>query len=631
MVDRLLASKRYGEHMAWWWLDAARYADSDGYESDPLRNMWPWRDWVISAFNENMPYDQFLIEQLAGDMLPQSSMRQKLATGFNRNHRLNNEGGILPEEWIVEYVCDRAETTATVFMGLTWGCARCHDHKFDPITQKDYYRLFAFFNKMDELGSAQGSSNAAPMMQVSALDQLEQFASLEQQFQPLNAQLTARAKADDFNANYQTWLKSVEQQKPDNLPKALADKPVAEWDAKLKAQAKDFYLKQIDEAGHAIEVQLAPIRKQRDALARTGSKVMIMTDSQSPRETFVLTRGQYDQPAEKVTAGTPDWLPPMDESLPQNRLGLARWLVSPQHPLTARIAVNRFWDRFFAAGLVRTQEDFGSQGQQPSHPQLLDHMAWSFRESGWDVKALIRQILTSSTYKQSSSFANTQAADIDPQNKLLWRAARYRMSASMIRDQALFASGLLTDTIGGAPVKPYQPAGLWKEIVKGSPTYTPDKGEKLYRRSLYTLWRRAVKPPLMMLLDSNERDTCRVSQRRTNTPLQALLLLNDVTFVEAAREVATRVLIEGGDTDADRITCATQLLMARTPTESERQVLSQLVEDYRAQFQRDPEAATSLITIGESEPNPQLSAVELATWTACARLLLNLDEVVTRE
>lgn len=630
VVDRLLSSPRYGEHMAWWWLDAARYADSDGYESDPIRNMWPWRDWVVTAFNENMSWDRFIVEQLAGDQIPDSNLRSQLATGFNRNHRLNNEGGILPEEWLVEYVCDRAETTATVFMGLTWGCARCHDHKFDPITQRDYYRLFAFFNRMDEKGSASGANSAEPMLQVSAIDRLAEFAEVDREFQPVQAKQTARSREQEFRTAFDEWLKELKPESVTGLPKALASKPVAKWDAKQKTQARQFYLRRLDPVGSAIEEELAPLRKRRDALIRTGARVMVMKDSAKPRDSFILARGQYNQPGEQVHAGTPDWLPPMDASLPNNRLGLARWLVDRRHPLTARVAVNRFWDRFFGAGLVATQEDFGAQGASPSHPDLLDWLAASFVESGWNTKGLVRQIVLSDAYRRSSSFENAEAVRLDPKNRLLWRGPRHRLSAPVIRDQALYFGGLLVEKRGGRPVRPYQPDGLWREIVKGGPTYKPDSGEKLYRRSLYTLWRRAVKPPLMMLLDSNERDTCRVSQRRTNTPLQALILLNDVTFVEAARALATRIITESA-ADAARIENGFRIVTARTPTAQERLIFGKVVQEYRSAYAANPDAAAGLLSVGESDPPEGLDPAELATWTAFARLLLNLDEVVTRE
>ncbi|MCA9053672.1 MAG: PSD1 domain-containing protein, partial [Planctomycetaceae bacterium] len=527
VVDRLLDSPRFGEHLAWHWLDAARYGDSDGYESDPFRNMWPWRDWVIEAFNRNLPYDQFIVEQLAGDLLPRPTLRQQLATGFNRNHRLNNEGGILPEEWLVEYVCDRAETTATVFMGLTWGCARCHDHKFDPVTQRDYYRLFAYFHNVPEIGNGTGASTAVPMLQVSRLTEFEDFERAQAVLRPLEAELEAIKGADEFETRFYNWLQTLDDESRQALPEDFRDKPQSKWTSKERQAAREHFLNQVDPAGHEAYERLAPAKREYDRLARTGARVMVMGELPQPRETHVLIRGAYDQPGEPVSMGTPEWLPPMDDALPNNRLGLAQWLVSPEHPLTSRVAVNRFWQLLFGTGLVKTPEDLGLQGDPPSHPELLDWLARRFIDSGWDVKGLLKEIVMSSTYRQSSAVTEEHLT-VDPENRLLARAPRFRYPAQVIRDQALAASGLLIEKFGGPPVKPYQPDGLWQEIIKGRPVYTRDKGDGLYRRSLYTLWRRGVKPPEMVLLDANERDTCQVNQRRTNTPLQALLLLNDV-------------------------------------------------------------------------------------------------------
>ena len=625
VVDRLLASPHYGEHMTYSWLDAARYADSDGYESDPLRTMWPWRDWVIAAFNANMPYDQFITEQLAGDLLENASMRQRLATGFNRNHRLNNEGGILPEEWVVEYVCDRAETTATVFMGLTWGCARCHDHKYDPISQADYYQLFAFFNTMDEKGSSRGASTAQPMLQVSAPGQLDKFEALQKELAPVEKALAQRRTSKEFRAAYKAWLAD----KP-KLPKALAKTPVAKWKSAQKTQAETHFLHNVDAGGKALFADSAKLRRERDALSKTGAKVMVMADMAEPRQTHILMRGAYDKPGDKVSAGTPSWLPPMDEALPRNRLGLAKWLVSPEHPLTSRVAVNRMWQRFFGAGLVKTQEDFGSQGEPPSHPELLDYLAWLFIDSGWNVKAMQKFMVMSSAYRQLSR-VTSEMLEQDPENRLLGRGPRYRLAAPVIRDQALAVSGLLNPAVGGPPVKPYQPAGLWKEVIKGSPVYKRDEGDKLYRRSMYTLWRRAVKPPLMTLLDANERDTCRVNHKRTNTPLQALLLLNSTTFVELSRGLASRMLSEGGDSAESRIRYAMQLTTARKPSPEEMTILSDSLKGYLAAYQADAESARSLLTVGASAPEDGLDPGELAAYTALARVLLNLDETISKE
>ncbi|MDP6468819.1 MAG: PSD1 and planctomycete cytochrome C domain-containing protein [Pirellulaceae bacterium] len=636
VVDRLLKSPRYGEHMAYAWLDAARYADSDGYESDPLRNMWPWRDWVVWALNENMPYDQFIIEQLAGDLLPGATMRQRLATGFNRNHRLNNEGGILPEEWLVEYVADRAETTATVFMGLGWGCGRCHEHKYDPETQEDYYRLFAFFHNLPEKGSARGDSNAEPMLSVPRLSDIEKFEVDHAALQKVQQKLNQIAATDDFSSQFQQWLAQLNEEQLTKLPKELAKLPVAKWNEKQRSQARRHFLETSYEAGSALQEQISSLQRKQSQMLKTGSKVMVMADMAQPRQTHILERGAYNRPGKPVTAGTPSWLPPMDESWPKNRLGLARWLVDQRHPLTARVAANRFWAHHFGVGLVKMQDDFGTQGELPSHPELLDYLALHFMESGWDVKGLHKLIVLSSTYRQTSDVAvslrtTKRGYEFDPENRLLARGPRLRLPAAVIRDQALAVSGLLVEQRGGPPVKPYQVDGLWREIIKGGPTYKPDTGDKLRRRSLYTLWRRAVKPPLMMLLDANERDTCKVSQQRTNTPLQALLLLNDVTFVEAARGLAERLIREGGDNTADRIAYGMMQTTGRRPTDEESLILEGELESYRATYESAPDAAKALIAVGETKPDAELPAAELAAYTALARLLLNLDETITSE
>lgn len=629
---KLMRSPAYGEHMAWRWLDAARYADSDGYESDPLRNMWPWRDWVVEAFNRHMPYDQFIIEQLAGDQLENPTLRQVLATGFNRNHRLNNEGGVDPAEWLVEYVCDRAETTATVFMGLTWQCARCHDHKYDPITTRQYYELFDFFHQLPEIGNGRGASNAPPMIEVPALPHLEEFSELQTRLEPMRRELDGYSNSSEFAAAWEAWLASVARDQTlwEKLPGDLAKRAVDQWDAKLKSQAQKHYLRNIYPPAAELSAQMRPLEKREAQLKATGAKVMVMRDRPERRKSCILKRGAFDQPGEEVTAGTPSFLPPMKKSLPRNRMGLAKWLVDPEHPLTARVAVNRTWERFFGTGLVKTPEDFGSQGELPSHPQLLDYLAGRLIDSGWNLQELQMLIVTSATWRQSS-VVTPELLSADAENRLLARGPRYRLPAAVIRDQALAASGLLVQQLGGRPVRPYQPAGLWKEIIKGRVVYKRDSGDSLYRRSLYTLWRRAVKPPLMSLLDANGRDTCAVNLKRTNTPLQALLLLNDETFVEQARGLASRMLSRERADDVQRIQRGMRLLLGRKASAPEMEILTHELETQRRYFQSHPDAVDALLAVGESSPNASLDRVELAAMTSVARVLLNLDETLSRE
>jgi hypothetical protein len=630
VVERLLASPHYGEHMAYRWLDAARYADSDGFESDPLRSMWPWRDWVIQTFNDNMPYDAFITEQLAGDLLPKASLTQKLASGYNRNNRLNNEGGILAEEWLVENVADRTETAMTMFLGLTWGCARCHDHKYDPITQRDYYQMFSYFYNIDESGIGRGASTAGSMLDLPRLSSIEAFEKVDAAWQPVAQQISEHDKAAATKARLKTWMAALTKAKAPNLPAPLKKKPVAKWTKKEKQQAERHFLTKVDPEGRRLREASKAIKAKRDEMLKSGAKVMVMKELPEPRQAYILNRGAYDQPGEKVSAGVPAWILDAPNGLPQNRLGLAQWLTDPMHPLTARVAVNSFWERYFGNGLVKTMEDFGSQGEPPSHPELLDYLAMYFVDSDWDVKELQRLIVMSETYRQQAA-VSPRLLKRDPDNRLLARGPRFRLPAQVIRDQALATSGLLVETIGGPPVKPYQPPGLWKEVIKGSPVYKKDSGAKLYRRSVYTLWRRAVKPPLMVMFDANERDTCKVGQRRTNTPLQALSLLNGTTFVEASRALAGRMVTEGGKTANARISYGVKRVLGRQATASELAILAGELQHFLASYQGRVEAAKSLLEVGDSQPAADLQAEELAAYTLLARILLNLDEFVNKE
>ena len=614
LVDRLLASPRYGERMVWEWLDAARYADTNGYQGDPTRAMWYWRDWAIQAFNENKPFDQFTIEQLAGDLLPEPTRGQLIATGFHRNHMINGEGGRIAEESRVDYVQDRVETTGMVWMALTFNCCRCHDHKFDPMAQREYYQLSAYFNSIDETGGGgnDGQGLANPTLALGTPED--------------------RAKIDA--------LKAAEAQ---------AKKERDELEAKT-AEARSQ--PEIDAAKKKHE----DAKKAREKAEAAVPRTMVMRERAKPRDTFILVKGAYDKFADKVEHGTPAALPPLAADAPKNRLALARWLVSPEHPLTARVTVNRLWQQFFGRGLVKTAEDFGVQGEKPTHPELLDWLAVEFRESGWDVKHLVKLIVTSATYAQSSggisdfgflisdlgeSSAGTGAPQIenqkseirnsfahDPENKLLARGARYRLPSWMLRDQALAVSGLLVEKVGGPPVKVYQPANIWEDATFGQIQFTQDHGEALYRRSLYIFWRRIVAPTLFF--DTANRQNCAVKTGRTNTPLHALVTLNDITYVEAARALAERMMKHGANDEA-RLDFAFRLCTARPPSAAEKQVLASSLARLRERYTADPEAAKKLIATGESKPDPALPAPELAAFTALGSLLLNLDETLTRE
>ena len=588
VVDRLLASPRYGEHFALEWLDAARYSDSNGYQQERTRTMWPWRDWVVEAYNDNMPYDQFTIEQLAGDLLPNPTTEQLVATGFHRNHMLNGEGGRIAEESRVEYVVDRVETTGIVWLGLTAGCARCHDHKFDPLTQKEFYELYAFFNSIDETGSVDRGGNANPVLPLPTPEQQTRRKKLEAERKPLEEQ-----------------LKTASEEQKENIQKKLDQN-----------------------------------KKSLDSLNKSVLETMIMRERKDPRQTYRLKRGQWDQPdkSEELLPGVPACFPPLPKDVPHNRLTLARWLVSPNHPLTARVAANRAWQHFFGIGLVKTAEDFGTQGEPPSHPQLLDWLAAEFAHprseeselasGNWDLKALHRLIVTSATYRQSSHIT-PKLQERDPENRLLARGPRFRLSSLALRDQALFLARLLVEKQGGPPVKPYQPSGVWLDLTLGKIKYEQDHGEKLYRRSLYTFWRRSVGPT--MFFDTPARQVCTVRQARTNTPLHALALMNDMTYMEAARLFAERLFHEAGNTPEDRLAWAFRIATSRYPTEKELATLLSILETVKVKYHKNPSAAKQILEVGEAPRDAALDETELAAYTAVVNVILNLDEVLTKE
>ena len=834
LIDRLLKSPRYGEHMAVGWLDAARYADTNGYFTDNDRTMWPWRDWVINAFNKNMPFDQFTIEQLAGDLLPNATIDQKIATGFNRNHMVNNETGIIEEEFRVEYVVDRADTTATVWMGLTVGCARCHDHKYDPISQKDFYRFFAFFNNVPERGLSGSGGNSTPTLKVPAKEIQRRLAKtrrevalVEQKFAAVKKQLDVEqaaweataidslsrddttglvshlsldaafaseattgsvgiaagllgnaaklngdgcvsvsgvgnfdhddafsvgawvraesagcvvSKMDDanemrgfditlrkgkaivnlvhgWNRNairvatkssiptrqwqhlmmayngsgmakgvtiyvdgvpqlvemihdsltgtirnfeplrigrrqasaslkglvddvriYDRRLSDAEVSElvTSQLIRGVLSKPAGNRSEPLKRKLRAWYIShRYDSPAAELTAKLSRLRKEATSLAKSVPTTMVMQESAKPRPAFVLLRGEYNQPGEKVVAGFPEFVSGdggLEDDLTStlNRLDLAKWLVDPAHPLTARVTVNRLWQRLFGVGIVKTVDDFGTQGEWPSHPQLLDWLAVELAESGWDIQHILKLIVTSATYRQTSnalpeSFAN------DPENRLLARGPRFRMRAEMLRDNSLAISGLLVEKIGGPSVKPYQPAGLWTAVTyDGDSKYTADKGNSLYRRSLYTFWKRQSPPPNMLVFDAPTRETCTAQRSQTNTPLQALALMNDPTFVEASRKLAERMMTLPADSSSDRITFVFRLATARKPTSDEIQILLDVFEVQKAAFLKRPDDAVRLLAVGDSKRNQSLDAATLGAWTTTASIILTLDETFTK-
>ncbi len=793
VVDRLLASPRYGERMAFRWMEAARYGDSNGYQTDGARDMWRWRDWVIDAFNRNMPYDRFTIEQLAGDLLPGATLDQKIASGFNRNHRTTGEGGIIPEEYRVEYVADRAQTTATVWLGLTAGCARCHDHKYDPISQKDFYRLFAYFNQIpNERGFVWNYGPEQPFVKAPLPEQQTRLAELDtalasarrhwQDLQPAVAAARDRWRPSEdwtpsrdlvFQADgpgtykgdpadfdylqpftYAAWINPaapngailthlddyiesqghglyvldgrirmhlthrftdlgwrVETAQPVRLN--AWQHVVVTYDGKRLASGVHIYVDGeprevrilfdqntepfhkkntpirvgaggglkfdggirdariyrraltpeeaagLAETSTSAEIAALPaarrsrgqraklelafldsaaaaeFRDPRGALDRAQTErdqyydsiptVMIMADG-AKRDTFVLKRGAYDAHAEKVEPGIPAAL---NGPACADRLCLAEWLASKTNPLTARVEVNRLWQSFFGYGIVKTVDDFGAQGERPMHPELLDWLAAEFMDSGWNLKAIQKLMVLSATYRQSSTLT-AALLEKDPENRLLARGPRLRLGPEVIRDQALAVSGLLTEKVGGPSVKPYQPAGLWQELSSDR-GYVQAKGPDLYRRSLYTYWKRTVPPPYMMNFDSPNREQCAVFENRTNSPLQALDLMNEVTFVEAARKVAERMMAEGGATPAARIAYGYSLLLARAPDARRAEILIRAFDNFAADFRTKPESAEAFLKTGDSPVRAGLDRTELAAYAAVASLMLNMDEAITKE
>jgi hypothetical protein len=844
LVDRLLDSPRYGERMAVNWLEAARYADTDGYQNDGPRDVWRWRDWVVEAYNRNLPFDEFTIEQLAGDMLPNATLDQNIATAFNRHHRINSEGGVIPEEFIVEYSVDRVETMSTIWLGMSMGCARCHEHKYDPFTQKEFYQLYAYFNNIPEEGRAVKFGNSEPYIlaptrpqqkQIARLDAdiaaaHEGVANLEKQIArqqaawekqlsgaplpssvteglidhyPLDGSLNntanektkAKSKADDqhftkavFGAglefdgqsdvdlgptgdlqinkpytisawvyprstdngtilarlnNSQTsagyelrfeegriratfitrWITGVTgiktrqplqpnrwhhilwtsdesmsargmhvfvngiEQEVDitfnsgsNFNKVGAGSPLllgsrkgadhldgridevrlynrvlrpneisilAQSDTPQQIAAIARKKRTPEQASkirhaflHGADIQrsskinkalanLAKARKAKIDFIATVPQVMVMKELETPRPAYILNRGVWSQPGEEVQPAVPEIFSQITNKQPTNRLELAKWLTAPDHPLTARVTVNRYWQMFFGRGLVKTAEDFGSQGTAPTNPQLLDWLATEFVALDWDIKAMLKRIVTSSTYKQASR-VSPDLLERDPENILFARGPRFRLPAYAIRDQALAFAGLLSARQGGPPVMPYQPAGLWREM-SGTQKYVQAKGEDLYRRSLYTYWKRTIAPPTMGVFDTPQREACAVLQTRTNTPIQALTLLNDPTFVEASRVLGQRMLNEGGDTPANRIDFAFRVVTARPPTPGELRILEGAYNQVLADFTANPSNARQLLAVGDSKPDTSLDPIQLATQATVASMIMNLDETITKE
>lgn len=646
LVERLLKSEHYGERMALPWLDAARYADSNGFQQDGDTFQWVWRDWVVKALNADMPYSQFSIEQLAGDLLPKATQDQIIATAFNRNHLLNGEGGAIPEEQRFNILFDRVDTTATTWLGLTMACAQCHDHKYDPMTQRDYYSLMSIFNQVSEDGRAGGGGGAkrvaAPFLEMTTEESKHHIADLEAKRAKVEIDGQVKIKKDLAFAAWEaavtpeTRAGRLDRPLQPNITSVLripADKRTEAQKKELKNNLRGAFERDVwpkISANDAPSKQVEDLKTELTTYKNEGiPRVMVMRDDK-PRETFILDRGEYLKPKDKVTGTTPAFLPPVAKGAPQNRLGFAQWLFQPDHPLTARVQVNRMWQTLFGIGIVKTVEDLGVQSEAPVHAALLDWLAVEFREHGWSMKHLHRLIVTSATYRQSSKVSRELAVN-DPENRLLARGARFRMPSMLLRDLALGASGLLDDRIGGAPVYPYQPDQIWESLAitkERDFTYPTSSGRDLYRRSLYTFWRRTVGPANMF--DAANRQVCKVRQNITNTPLHALTTLNDPTWAEAARVLAARSMESAKDTEA-RLNFALRRVLGRLPAEKDLALLRSAYEKQLALYQADPKAAAEVVAIGTAPKNGKLNPTEHAALTAVCLMLLNLDEALTRE
>ena len=845
VVDRLLASQRFGERMAVAWLDAARYGDTSVFHGDGPRDMWAWRDWVINAYNDNKSFDEFTVEQLAGDLIPEATVEQRIASAFNRNNATTDEGGAIAEEFRVEYAVDRVKTTSMVWLGLTIECAQCHEHKYDPISQEEYYQFYAYFNQAADPGMQTRNGNTAPSVDVPNYQTQAELAAIRQELRRTQADLDARrrdaeeefqqwvrlAESDDSRRgqapfdmlvhfgldegegntvkdavdpgrqgtihgnpqwtagilagglrcdkesfvdlgdvadfertaafSYGGWIKSSDNPGgaaiarmndndghrgfdlhlaggniqihlihhwPDNALKVISTEKLAAnkwqhvlitydgsskaagikiyvdgvlWQQKIERDqltesirtnvpvylgrrnpgspyqgelddvrvfareltaseveslveqaridpllAKSsserteaevetlrvYYLSHYDEVHQRIDAEYAELKSREAEAAKPRGNVMVMGDVAEPRMTYVLQRGNYASPQEDspVTPGVPTALSPLPADAPANRLGLARWLVAPDHPLTARVTVNRYWMMLFGTGLVASAEDFGVQGEWPSHPDLLDWLAVDFVESGWDVKRMIKQLVMSATYRQSARCSDVLIAR-DPANRMLARGPRFRLQGEFIRDTALATSGLLVGTIGGPSVKPYQPEGLWNAVsINTKLRFSQDHGDKLYRRSMYIYWKRSAPPPSMAIFDAPSREKCTIRRSRTNTPLQALVTLNDPQFVEAARALAQRVITTGGTTPTTQIGTAYRMATGVRPTPDVLNVLMQAYRTELAVFQAVPDRADALLGVGESPRDETIDAAQHAAMTIVTTMILNLDETLTR-
>jgi len=638
VVAKFLDDPAFGERWARQWLDLARYADSAGYGSDPLRTIWKYRDWVIDAYNQNKPYDVFTIEQIAGDLLPNATVEQKIATAFHRNTMTNTEGGTDDEEFRVAAIKDRVDSTGQVWMGLTVGCAKCHTHKYDPITQEDYYRFFAIFDQTADTDKPDES----PVLSVPTPEQTAKNREIDAKIEPLKAKLNAATP--ELTAAQESWereraAKPVVPEKTEKKGKRGADKtePSAEVVKALaievskrspqEREAIVAYYRTIAPLLKPIRDEIASLEKARPRIATVP--VMMELVGEKRRVTHLLEKGNFLSPGKVVTPGVLGSLHPLPSGASTDRLGLARWLVSPENPLTARVAVNRYWAQLFGSGIVETEEDFGTQGESPSHPELLDWLACEYMRIGWDTKAFLRMVMTSATYRQTSKVTPERLAK-DPRNRLYSRGPRFRLEAEMVRDQALALSGLLSHKMHGPSVFPPQPEGLWQAAFNGQRTWSTSPGEDKHRRGIYTFWRRTVPYPSMATFDAPSREICSVRRTRTNTPLQAFVTLNDPVYVEAAQALARRIVLEGGVTSEERAKFALKLALGRPPADDQVARLVALFASEREHYSKNAADAVALATEPLGPLPKGMDAAELAAWTTVANVLLNLDGVLTK-
>ncbi len=631
LVDRLLASPRYGERMAIWWLDLVRYADTVGYHGDQPMSIYPYREYVIRSFNANKPFDEFTIEQLAGDLLPSPTVEQRIASGYNRLGMMSAEGGVQPKEYLAKYISERVRNLSGTWLGVTLGCCECHDHKYDPFTTKDFYSMEAFFADIEERGLYSGSEGTGvwgPSLQLPTAEQAARRSELQEAL--TRARATLQTETPERLAAQAEWEKSpgALESLPEPVRAALAvvaSERNDEQRATLANHFRDHWPGLNDQ-----REEVKKLEAELQALERS-IPVTLVTQTVSPRTIRVLKRGNWmDESGPEVTPSVPGLLPqPSATTERLNRLDLARWVVSSDNPLTARVFVNRLWKQLFGAGLSRKLDDLGAQGEWPSHPELLDHLASQWIQSDWNVKALVRYIVLSETYRQSS-FASESLRQFDPYNRYLARQSRFRLDAELVRDNALAISGLLVEQVGGPSVKPFQPPGYWAYLNFPTREWENGQGSELYRRGLYTHWQRQYLHPAMLAFDAPSREECTAERPRSNTPLQSLVLLNDPSYVESARSFAERILREGGPSEEDRLTWAFQQALSRDPLPRERQILGTLVSQHFEEYTQDPMAAQELLSMGGKPPAQDLPPAEWAAWTSAARTILNLHETITR-